>query len=153
MNIRKAKSTDNQVIRKLFYETITTINAKDYNTQQLETWASGADNKAFWQEQIEKQYFIIAENDEYLIGFASLTTDGYLDFMYVHKNHQKEGIASVLFENILIKANLLNLTKIWTDASITARPFFLKKGFVIEKIYTKISRGVAFENAIMVLKL
>jgi putative acetyltransferase len=153
MNIRKAKSTDNQAIRKLFYETITTINAKDYNAQQLETWASGAENKAFWKEQIEKQYFIIAENDEYLIGFASLTLDGYLDFVYVHKNHQKEGIASALFENIWIEANRINLTKIWTDASITARPFFLKKGFVIEKIYTKISRGVAFENAIMVLKM
>lgn len=153
MTIRKATIADNQAITQLFYETITTINVKDYDAQQIETWASGAKNKVFWQEQIERQYFIIAENDEYLLGFASLTVDGYLDFMYVHKDLQKQGIASTLLENILTEANRLNLTKIWTDASITARPFFLNKGFVIEKIYTKISKGVAFENAIMVRKI
>ncbi|GGD43250.1 acetyltransferase [Emticicia aquatilis] len=153
MIIRKATIADNQAITQLFYETITSINVKDYDAQQIETWASSAENKDFWQEQIEKQHFIIVENDEYLLGFASLTTDGYLDFMYVHKNHQKQGIAGALLENILNEANRLNLTKIWTDASITARPFFLNKGFVIEKIYTKISKEVAFENAIMVRNL
>jgi putative acetyltransferase len=153
MTIRKATIADNQAITQLFYETITTISVKDYDVQQIETWASSAENKFFWQEQIEKQYFIIAENDKYLLGFASLTTDGYLDFMYVHKNHQNQGIASALLENILTEANRLSLTKVWTDASITARPFFLNKGFVIEKIYTKISKGVAFENAIMVRNL
>ncbi|GAB2640045.1 GNAT family N-acetyltransferase [Emticicia sediminis] len=153
MTIRKATIADNQAITQLFYKTITSINVKDYDAQQIETWASSAENKDFWQEQIEKQYFIIAENDEYLLGFASLTVDGYLDLMYVHKNHQKQGIASALLENILIEANRLNLTKIWTDASITAKPFFLNKGFVIEKIYTKISKGVAFENTILGLKL
>lgn len=153
MTIRKATIADNQAITQLFYETITSINVKDYDPQQIETWASSAENKVFWKLQIEKQYFIIAENDEYLLGFASLTVDGYLDLMYVHKNHQKQGIASALLENILTEANRLNLTKIWTDASITAKPFFLNKSFVIEKICTKISKGVAFENAIMVRNL
>lgn len=153
MTIRKATIADNQAITQLFYETITSINVKDYDAQQIETWASSAENKFFWKQQIEKQYFIIAENDEYLLGFTSLTVDGYLDLMYVHKNHQKQGIASALLENILTEANRLNLIKIWTDASITARPFFLNKGFVIEKIYPKISKGVAFENAIMVRKI
>lgn len=153
MTIKKATVVDTQAITELFYETITSINVKDYEAQQIETWASSAENKGFWQEQIEKQYFIIAENIDYILGFASLTVEGYLDFMYVHKNHQKQGIASALLENILTEAYRLNLTKIWTDASITARPFFLNKGFVIEKIYTKISKGVAFENAIMVRNL
>lgn len=153
MTIKKATVVDTQAITELFYETITSINVKDYEAQQIETWASSAENKGFWQEQIEKQYFIIAENIDYILGFASLTVEGYLDFMYVHKNHQKQGIASALLENILTEAYRLNLTKIWTDASITARPFFLNKGFVIEKIYTKISKGVAFENTIMVREI
>lgn len=153
MTIRKATVADTEAITQLFYETIITINVKDYDAQQIEVWASSAEYKGFWREQIEKQYFIIAENDEYLLGFASLTVDGYLDFMYVHNKHQNQGVASALLEKILTEANQLNLTKIWTDASITARPFFLNKGFVIEKIYTKISRGVAFENAIMVREI
>lgn len=153
MTIRKATIIDISEISQLFYQTITTVNTKDYNAQQIETWASGADNKTFWEEQIEKQYFIIAENPNCLVGFASLTNDGYLDFMYVHKNHQNQGIASALLESILVEANKLKLTKIWTDASITARPFFLNKGFIIERIYTKFSKGVKFENAIMVLKI
>lgn len=153
MTIRKATIIDISEISQLFYQTITTVNTKDYNAQQIETWASGADNKTFWEEQIEKQYFIIAENPNCLVGFASLTNDGYLDFMYVHKNHQNQDIASALLESILAEAGKLKLTKIWTDASITARPFFLNKGFIIERIYTKISKGVEFENAIMLLKL
>ncbi|HXL58878.1 MAG TPA: hypothetical protein VN958_21595, partial [Chitinophagaceae bacterium] len=73
MQIRKATPEDINELRKLYYETITTINSKDYNEEQIKAWASTADRTGSLLKRIQEQYFFVAENDDKKItGFASL---------------------------------------------------------------------------------
>ncbi|MOA08482.1 putative N-acetyltransferase YafP [compost metagenome] len=51
--------------------------------------------------------------------------------MYVHKDYQRQGIATLLLNAIIIKATELNLTGLTTEASITAKSFFIKNGFEV----------------------
>ena len=44
----------------------------------------------------------IAEIENELTGFSSIEKNGYLDYMYVHKDHQGKGIAKNLLEEIEI---------------------------------------------------
>ncbi len=37
------------------------VNAKDYTSEQIEVWATGADNIQRWKNAIIEQYFIAAE--------------------------------------------------------------------------------------------
>ena len=55
----------------------------------------------------------------------------YFDFLYVHKDYQRQGIADNLYTEIQAKAIKQGTTLLTADVSITARPFFEKKGFKI----------------------
>lgn len=146
VQIRNATVMDADVIRYLFYDTVTYINSKDYTPRQIEVWRSGYNNIYSWKKKIAEQYFLIAEIDKKLAGFASLTSDGYLDFLYVHKDIQGKGIAKNLLNALEIKAQELNLQEITTDSSITAKRFFEAKGFRIIGISAKEIGGVNFLN-------
>jgi putative acetyltransferase len=133
-------------VRELFFETIHAINQKDYSPKQVEVWASAAENLNEWSRRIEDQYFIGATIKSKIVGFASLDYEGYLDFMFVHKDFQKSGIASALLDELLRKGSELKLGEIYTEASITARPFFEKKGFQLIKENSKVFKGEEFIN-------
>ena len=41
MIIRKYKSTDCKYLAQLFYDTVHSVNSKDYSKEQLNAWANG----------------------------------------------------------------------------------------------------------------
>src|SRR5699024_10461668 len=61
-----------------------------------------------------------------LLGFGDIDSTGYLDRLYVHKDHQRQGIASAICDEL---ERAVPAEKITTHASITAKPFFLKRGY------------------------
>ena len=149
IEIRKAENEDIDQISLLFFETINHVNTKDYNSSQIQIWSAGYNNIYKWRKKILEQYFIVAKIGALVVGFASIAPDGCLDYLYVHKNHQREGIATSLLHTIEKFALESGLLEIWSDVSITAKPFFLSKGFTISKTYLKEVNGISFENSIM----
>ena len=149
IEIQKAGNEDIDQIRLLFFETINHVNTKDYNSSQIEIWSAGYNDIPKWRKKLSEQYFIVAKINTLVVGFASIAPDGCLDYMYVHKNHQREGIATHLLEAIEKFVLENGLLEIWSDVSITAKPFFLRKGFNIIKTYSKEVNGIFFENTIM----
>jgi putative acetyltransferase len=149
MKIRAADNNDLNDIRQLFYQTITTINVPDYNPEQIFVWASGYNNIDSWQEKIRSQHFFVAEIDQIITGFGSVTDEGYVDYLFTHKDYQRQGIATELLKQIELFVSNLNQTTIWADVSITAVSFFLKRGFTISKVYKKKVGDTVFDNTIM----
>ena len=149
MNIRRAALKDLDQIRLLYYGTITTVNKNDYSEKQISVWAAAYKNIESWTSKINEQHFFVAELNSRITGFASITDKGYIDYMYVHKDFQRQGIATELLKVIEQLTNKLKLKKIWAEVSITARPFFAARGFTLTKIYTKKVADVEFEDSIM----
>jgi putative acetyltransferase len=147
--IRIAQLSDVDAIRQLFQETIESVNRNDYNPDQIKIWSAGAQCIENWQKKIKEQYFLLSEDKNTVNGFASMDVNGYIDFMYIHKNYQNQGIATLLLQALESKASELHLEKMWANVSITARPFFQKRGFIITDIHIKWIQEVAFENAVM----
>lgn len=48
MNIRKYKPSDCECLAELFYQTVHTVNAKDYSDKQLNVWATGSVDLKEW---------------------------------------------------------------------------------------------------------
>lgn len=144
-HIRKATKKDSVEIKTLFQETILQINIKDYTPEQTECWAKRGDNIEVWEERITQQYFIVAESAFQIMGFAALKPDGYLDYLFVHKNFQREGIASLLISDIERYAKQTGIKEICADVSITARPFFENKGYET-LIRQTVSIGIEMDN-------
>lgn len=131
--IRVAQQSDVIELRDLYKNTVLVINRHDYSQEEVEDWASCGDDLSKIGEMIETHYFIVAVNPfSQIVGFSSITPQGYLHSMFVHKNFQGKGIATMLLEEIERYAIAKGITRITSEVSLTARPFFVKHGYTVE---------------------
>lgn len=126
--IRVALQSDTVELKQLFQNTVLAINRRDYSQAEVEDWASCGDNLANIKDMIKTHYFIVAVNQQsQIVGFSSITSQGYLHSMFVHKDFQGKGIATMLLEEIERYAITAGIMRITSEVSLTARPFFEKK--------------------------
>ncbi|MCB0444674.1 MAG: GNAT family N-acetyltransferase [Gelidibacter sp.] len=146
IHIREATLDDIPYITSIFRDTIVHINAKDYSEKQIKVWSSGADAIEKWEDRINNTYFIVAELQDTVVGFAYLTKGYYFDGLFVHKDYQRKGIATKLMQIIESKVIDNGYEIIKSDVSITALPFFENQYYDVEKKQKKNLKGLAFEN-------
>lgn len=153
IELRTAVFDDIPAIVEMYRRTVHSVNAADYTPAQIKVWADGAVNFPRWEKAIKEQYFVLAEIDGKLAGFSSIAKDGYLDFMYVSKDHQRCGVASMLLNEIERKAVEQRNPQIYSHVSKTARGFFQKMGYEHKEDIRDLYKGELFINALMVKKL
>ncbi|WP_114758610.1 GNAT family N-acetyltransferase [Flavobacterium sp. AG291] len=129
--IRRASLSDLPEMKELFRETIQYVCANEYDDEQRKQWASSSEKTERWENLIRLQYVLLAIKHDVIVGFGSLLDGNYLDFMYVHKDYQRQGIADLLLRALEAEALRQKATVITSDISKTARPFFEKKGYVV----------------------
>lgn len=150
LTIRLYQPSDIEAVYQVFYQAVHQVACKDYTPEQLAAWAKPQRNTVRWDEGLLKQMVWVAVLDAKVVGFTSLHPDsGYLDFLYVHYQHQGKGIAKALLNALLTEARHLSLSSISTDSSLTAKPFFLSQGFVLVEENVKTVDGVRFLNSHM----
>jgi RimJ/RimL family protein N-acetyltransferase len=150
IKIFRATKDDVGMITQLFRDTIQNINSNDYPADEIEDWSSWWIDHDKWKERIEEQYFIKAIIEDKIVGFSSLAKDGYLDFMFTHKDYQGHGVAASLLKKIERKAKAQGNDFIYSDVSITAKGFFEKHGYVVEKQQLKKSKNKELLNFRMI---
>ena len=94
---------------------------------------------------LEHKTFVAAEGG-IIIGFGDIDKKGYLDRLYIHKDFQRRGIASTICDAL---ESAVQVPLITTHASITARPFFEKRGYRVVKEQTVMRMGVSLTNYLM----
>jgi|SRR6218665_284797 len=146
MRLRIAQMSDLNEMKKLYVETIKFICCKDYNDEQTAVWASTAGNTDRWNNMIKNQLVIIAEKNNKIVGYGTLDNGNYIDFFYIHKDFQGQGIANHILAQIETHAKKTGTIRLSSDVSITARPFFEKKGFQVLKEQKNIRNGVELIN-------
>ncbi|WP_225034952.1 GNAT family N-acetyltransferase [Winogradskyella sp. SM1960] len=146
IQIRPATLEDSLEITSLFRDTVTHINKKHYSEKQINAWASSADDLEEWKKRIDKYYFIIAEIESNMVGFAYLKNGNYLDGLFVHKDYQRQGIGSKLLRIIESQVMMTDFEILKSDVSKTALPFFDNNYFEVIKKQKKTHKGVIFEN-------
>ncbi len=129
MYIREYRSSDCAEITRLFYDTVHIVNAKDYTKEQLDAWTSGWLDLERWDRSLAAHYSVVAVADESIVGFGDIDKTAYLDRLYVRADRQGRGIGAALCGRLEQAAR----GKITTHASITARPFFEKRGYKVVK--------------------
>lgn len=151
--IRKGKEADLPEMLQLFTATIDEVCRKDYTPQQLEAWKSGAENEARWRKVIRDQYVIIALNENKIVGFCTLDQGNYIDLLFVHKDEQQKGIASILYQEVENEALRQREKQLTAEVSKTARPFFKKIGFQVVQEQEVNVKGVTLTNYKMIKSL
>lgn len=144
--IRQANEVDLQRMQTLFVDSVKSICSKDYNHDQINAWISGIENKDRWAQIIQKQFTLIAENSNILLGFASVANQNYIDLLYVDKDFQNLGVAKTLYLEILSEAIKEKQTKLISDVSITALSFFKRLGFEVKIEQRNFRMGIELIN-------
>lgn len=131
-NFRKATLADIPELKEMYKATLRAVNSADYTPEEIEDWASCGDNTAHLTDLITNLYFLVALNENnQIIGFTSIQTDGYLHSMFVHKDYQRMGVASFLLSKAEEYAIENQIKTITSEVSITAKPFFERKGYQV----------------------
>ena len=130
----------------LFRDTIRRVNSRDYSPSQIAAWASEEIDTAVWFGRFTGRFVPVAEEAGHPVGFAELETDGHIDRVYVSADHQRRGIGRQLLAAVVAEARWLGLARLFTEASITARPFFEAQGFLVRAPQVVTCRGVEFIN-------
>lgn len=146
MLIREYQSSDCKELAELFYNTVHTVNAKDYTKEQLDVWATGQVDLKKWNQSLQDHYSVVAIDDGINVGFGDIDKTGYLDRLFVHADYQGKGIATAIC-NELEQAVQGDIT---THAFITAKSFFETRGYKIINEQQVERQGFFLTNFVMI---
>lgn len=146
MKIRPYHPSDCPVLAALFYDTVHTVNAKDYSQEQLAAWADGHNDLSAWNRSFLAHITYVADCGGTIVGFGDIDKSGYLDRLYVHKDYQRRKIATALCDML---EGACKAAEITTQASITAKPFFEQRGYSVVQEQQVVRKQVMLTNFIM----
>ena len=144
--VRDFASADIDSLLDLFRDSVRNVARKDYSEEQVLAWAPDDLDRPAWASKCASRQTFVAELDDTLAGFGDLEPDGHLDMMFVHSRFQRRGIASMLLEKIESSARRRHIARLYTEASITAKPFFEHRGFQMIAPQVVRKRGQEFIN-------
>lgn len=145
MSLRSYRSGDFDEVAALFYETVHSVNLRDYSRAQVDAWAPGTPDPERWNRSLLENGAIVAVEDGRIVGFGDLDRANFLDRLYVHREHQGRGIATAICDALERRAT----GSIAVHASITAKPFFEKRGYRVLKAQQVERLGVLMTNYVM----
>lgn len=147
--IRSYQPGEEPLLRELFYNTVHHVNQRDYTPEQREAWAPVKyDENAWVMRMLESEPFVALDNDT-IVGFADVQTDGYIDFFFCHHAYQGKGVGKALMKHLLKTGRRYGLKRFYANVSITAKPFFQHYGFEVVRQQQKEVRGVVLTNFLM----
>jgi putative acetyltransferase len=151
--IRRYCPGDDSQLWALFFGAVRTVNVRDYTPEQVRAWAPDDFDSALWRRRLETNNPFVCLHDEQAVGFADLQPTGYIDHFFVHQDWQRQGVGAVLMNAIERAAQQLRLPNLSSHVSITARPFFESRGFVVQAEQQVSVRGSVLTNYVMIKRL
>ena len=135
VRLRKAEAGDLPELHSVFELSVRNNCKKDYTPKQIEAWVQRASPER-WQELFTSglQFIVAEETKSFRItGFTSFNSQGYLHSMFILPQFCGKGIATMLLDFAEDFARNNHIPNLFSEVSITARPFFEKRGFIVEQ--------------------
>lgn len=146
ITIRPYVATDASTLVSLFRASVREIASNDYSAPQIREWAPDHIDEGRLGQKCASRPTWIAEVEGRIAGFSDLEPDGHVDMLYVHPDFQRRGVAQALLIHIEKTAYATGLRRLYTEASITARPAFAAMGFRTIAPQTVTIGGVSMMN-------
>ena len=146
VTLRPYQPDDGPSLLALFRDTIRRVNSRDYSPAQVAAWASDNINTVRWLGRFAGRFVPVAEEVGRPVGFAELEENGHVDRVYVSADRQRRGIGRQLLAALVVEARRVGRTRLYTEASVTARPFFEAQGFTVLAPQVVTCRGLDFVN-------
>jgi putative acetyltransferase len=150
--IREYRPSDLDSVLALFRKTVHSVNARDYSPRQIEAWAPSHPDRDRWAGMLAKGRAFVAEDESTIVGFGSLEGN-CIRLLYVHGNRQRRGIGSLILTELEREARSRGVLEVFAEVSVTALPFFRKRGYVCLRRRQKELGGMLFSVRLMKRRL
>jgi putative acetyltransferase len=146
LGVRPYAAADLDRLIALFGNSVRTIARRDYTLDQVLAWAPEEIDREGWAMRLAASDTWVATHGDCVAGFTSLQPNGHIDLLYVDPDFQSRGVASMLLRRLDGSAEARGMVRLFTEASITARHFFERRGFQTIEMQTVRRRGQELIN-------
>jgi putative acetyltransferase len=145
--IRPYQPNDAAPTLAVFLDAVTVTAAGDYSPAQIAAWSAPEQRDlAQWDLSRSELGTVVAVLDGEIAGFSDVDSTGYIHMLFVAARFGRRGVACSLLADVERRALDRATGSLSTNASITARPFFERFGFVVLAEQYPVTRGVRLTN-------
>lgn len=130
----------------LYEAAVRGLGSRDYSAAQIEAWASPTPSAQALTDRMRDGRVRLVAARGAPVGFVDVERDGHIDLLYVAPEAAGQGVARVLLEGAHDIGRAAGASRLYAEASETARPVFERLGFrVIARRDFEVA-GVAIHN-------
>ena len=146
MNLSQICPKDQLNLKKVYFDSINSINENIYSKDQKLAWASQAwENPEFDRSILEGKGWKITINKN-IIGFATRHPENRLSLFYVKGNERKKGYGSLILNTVEEEALKAGIKNLEVEASLISYQLLLKRNWEIVRTEEVIIKGLIFKR-------
>ena len=150
MNLRQISIKDQLELKKVYFDSIQSLDEKLYSQEQKRAWSSQAwDNPNFDKSITQGKGWLLIEQSK-IIAFATRYPNNRISLFYCKGKFQRKGYGSKLLKKLEDEAKNEGLDSLSTEASLISYKLFLKNEWKIIRKEKVTINNIFFERYKMI---
>tara|TARA_B100000902_G_C27071697_1_gene794357 strand:- start:315 stop:785 length:471 start_codon:yes stop_codon:yes gene_type:complete len=146
MNLRQITIKDQLELKKVYFDSIQSLDEKIYSQEQKRAWASQAwNNPNFYKSIIKGKGWLLSQQGT-IIAFATRYPTDRIALFYSKGKFQRKGCGSKLLYKLEDEAKKEGLDSLSTEASLISYELFLKNQWKTIRKEKVIINNIFFER-------
>ena len=146
MNLRQITIKDQLELKKVYFDSIQSLDEKIYSKEQKKAWSSQAWNNPNFNKSITKGKGWLLSKEGIIIAFAIRYPSDRVALFYCKGKFQRKGYGSKLLNKLEDEAKKDGLDSLSTVASLISYELFLKNKWKIIRKEKVIINNIFFER-------
>ena len=146
MNLRQITIKDQLELKKVYFDSIQSLDERIYNKEQKRAWSSQAWKNPNFEKSIIKGKGWLLSNERSVIAFAIRYPADRIALFYCKGKFQRKGYGSKLLHKLEYEAKKEGLDSLYTEASLISYEIFLKNEWKIIRKEKVIINNIFFER-------
>ena len=146
MNLRQITIKDQMELKKVYFDSIQSLDEKIYSQEQKRAWSSQAWNNPNFDKSITKGKGWLLSKKGNIIAFAIRYPADRIALFYCKGKFQRKGFGSKLLSKLEDEAKKECLDSLSTEASLISYELFLKNRWKIIRKEKVIINNIFFER-------
>jgi len=153
MNLRQIEFKDQLELKKVYFDSIQSLDEKIYSKEQKRAWSTQAWVNPNFDKSISQGKGWLLSEKEIIIAFATRYPNNRIALFYCRGMFQRKGIGSKLLHKLENEAHKEGLESLTTEASLISYKLFLKNKWEIIRKEKVIINNIFFERYKMIKKI
>ena len=150
MNLRQITIKDQLELKKIYFDSIQSLDEKIYSQEQKRAWSSQAWNNPNFDKSITKGKGWLLSKKGIIIAFAIRYPSDRISLFYCRGKFQRKGCGSKLLHKLEEEAKKEGLDSLSTEASLISYELFLKNEWEIVRKEKVTINNILFERYKMI---